>query len=314
MAEYVEVVEAGPGWTKVKDAEGNVLTVKGNRNWRNNNPGNIEYGAFARSMGAIGTDGRFAVFPSYDAGRSAKESLLFESPNYRDRSISSAINRYAPPFENNTNAYTSAVAASIGVDPSTPLSSLNAQQRRTMLDAMQRVEGWKVGTINGTPGTEMAFAPPTSAAPTSAAGMLGGFANSAIGGIGGLVAGGRNALMGQPVQLPEGPQMANWLTAGMSLPQKIGLGMAIKRATPRVASSSGPRGIGGLGFTTQVNNADRALLASNQVLPEHRQAVQKGRSSFVSTGGQVMPTRAMNGRVRRSYGDGGGSSNGSLVG
>ncbi len=46
----------------------------GSRSWRNNNPGNIEYGPFARSMGATGTDGRFAKFPSYEAGRRRKRS------------------------------------------------------------------------------------------------------------------------------------------------------------------------------------------------------------------------------------------------
>lgn len=149
MAEYVEVVAAGPGWTQVRDSDGKVLTVEGNRNWRNNNPGNLEFGNFAKSQGAIGSDGRFAVFPTYDAGRAAKETLLFESPSYRDRTISSAINRYAPPSENNTSAYVNAVAGAIGVDPSTPLSQLTPQQRAVMLDAMQRVEGWKVGTVNG---------------------------------------------------------------------------------------------------------------------------------------------------------------------
>jgi hypothetical protein len=48
----------------------------GDRNWRNNNPGNIEYGKFAISMGAIGSDGRFAIFPSEEMGRKAADTLL----------------------------------------------------------------------------------------------------------------------------------------------------------------------------------------------------------------------------------------------
>lgn len=42
------------------------------RGMRNNNPGNIKYGAFARSMGATGQDtGGFAIFPSAQAGIAA---------------------------------------------------------------------------------------------------------------------------------------------------------------------------------------------------------------------------------------------------
>jgi len=151
-------VRGGKGWTEIVMPDGKVVRREGSRNWRNNNPGNIEFGPFAQNAGAIGSDGRFAVFPTYEAGRAAKAKLLFESPNYRDKTIAGAINRYAPPFENNTNAYTGAVAAAIGVDPNTPISALSPQQREIMLDAMQKVEGFKQGreTVNG---QAMAYAP-----------------------------------------------------------------------------------------------------------------------------------------------------------
>lgn len=178
MAEYVEVVRAGPGWTEVKTSDGKIQRVEGNRNWRNNNPGNIEYGNFAKSMGAIGTDGRFAVFPTYESGRDAKSNLIFESPNYRNLSISGAINRYAPPFENNTNSYINQVAQAAGVSPSATMSSLNPQQRQAVLDAMQRVEGWKVGTINGAQAPAsalpiMSYAPQQQPASTPATRAIG---------------------------------------------------------------------------------------------------------------------------------------------
>lgn len=159
MAEYIEVVDAGPGWTKVRTSDGQVVTVEGNRNWRNNNPGNIEYGDFAKSMGAIGTDGRFAVFPTYEQGRDAKSNLIFESPNYRELPLSGAISRYAPSFENDTAGYLRQVAEAAGVSPNTPMSQIPLEKRAAILDAMQRVEGWKVGTINGRPGTDYAAIP-----------------------------------------------------------------------------------------------------------------------------------------------------------
>lgn len=141
---FVRVAGAGKGWTSLVGPNGEVRR-EGARNWRNNNPGNIEYGKFAQSAGAIGTDGRFAVFPSYEAGRAAKAKLLFESPNYRDKTIYGAISRWAPPVENNTNAYANAVASAVGVSLDTPISALSSEQRNAMLDAMEKVEGFRPG-------------------------------------------------------------------------------------------------------------------------------------------------------------------------
>jgi hypothetical protein len=45
--------------------------------WKNNNPGNIKIGKFARSMGAIGRDMQgHAVFPDAETGRNALRVLL----------------------------------------------------------------------------------------------------------------------------------------------------------------------------------------------------------------------------------------------
>lgn len=149
MADFLEVLDAGPGWTQVRNSDGEIVTVEGNRNWRNNNPGNIEYGDFARSQGAIGTDGRFAVFPTYEAGRTAKGNLIFSSPSYQDLTLEQAINRYAPPFENNTASYLNQVVNASGIPSSTIMSQIPQSSRGSILDAMQQIEGWKVGTMNG---------------------------------------------------------------------------------------------------------------------------------------------------------------------
>lgn len=73
------------------------------RGERNNNPGNIEMGAFAKSHGATGSDGRFAIFPSYEAGVRAQEALL-AGPGYVGggrNTIDAIISRYAPPGDGN---------------------------------------------------------------------------------------------------------------------------------------------------------------------------------------------------------------------
>jgi len=146
---FTGVSEAGAGYTIVTLPDGTAQRREGTRAWRNNNPGNIEFGDFAKSHGAVGTDGRFAVFPTYSAGRNAKQALLFDSKGYRGKTLSQAIHRYAPPVENNTALYISRVAKAIGVSPDVPLSSLTGPQRETMLDAMEAVEGFKEGTIDG---------------------------------------------------------------------------------------------------------------------------------------------------------------------
>lgn len=81
------------------DEKGPAFMVSGPRNRRNNNPGNIEYGIFAKKKGAIGTDGRFAIFPDEQTGFEAMKDLL-KSKSYRDLTIEEAIKKWAPAPEN----------------------------------------------------------------------------------------------------------------------------------------------------------------------------------------------------------------------
>lgn len=143
-----EVIAAGPGVTVVRTMDGEEQRRQGVRNWRNNNPGNIEFGPFARQMGAVGSDGRFAVFSTLEAGTKAKEELLFGAKSkYIGLSIADAIARYAPPSENNTEAYIQQVVQAIGGTPQTRMADLTSSQRKTFLEAISRVEGFKQGTI-----------------------------------------------------------------------------------------------------------------------------------------------------------------------
>lgn len=156
---FRKVLKAGDGSNMVERADGSVVRQEGARNWRNNNPGNIEYGQFAISKGAIGSDGRFAIFPDYDAGRKAKESLIFEGDGgqklstkgdygaglgYRNKTLTQAIAAYAPKEENNTAAYQSAVLASVG-GQNKKMADYTPAERAAIMDSMQKVEGFKVG-------------------------------------------------------------------------------------------------------------------------------------------------------------------------
>jgi len=127
---------------------GDQTRIGGDRNWRNNNPGNIVYGPFAMQYGAVGSDGRFAIFPSEELGRKAQDALL-KSKNYANLSLQDAINRYAPSNENNPRAYANQIARATGVDITKTYASLTPEQQGKVLDEMKRIEGGRAGTIAG---------------------------------------------------------------------------------------------------------------------------------------------------------------------
>jgi len=119
----------------------------GTRAWRNNNPGNIRGGDFANRRGAIGTAGGFAIFPNYETGFTALIALLCTS-TYQQLTMEQAINRYAPPIENNTGAYVTAVEKQIGVSRTTPMSQLSENNLRDFAKAIEKHEGYKEGNIS----------------------------------------------------------------------------------------------------------------------------------------------------------------------
>lgn len=149
-----KVINAGAGFTDVETVDGEQLRRTGVRNWRNNNPGNLEYGGFAKAKGAVGTDGRFAVFPTLEIGLKAKEDLVFGN-NYINLSIRNAIAKYAPESENDVNMYVNRIVQATRASSDTVLKDLTPEQRTAMLDTINKVEGFK-------PGTVVALAPTTT--------------------------------------------------------------------------------------------------------------------------------------------------------
>lgn len=122
-----------------------VVKEGGTKAWRNNNEGNIRYGAYAKSKGAIGQDkDGFAIFPNEETGRKAKEDLIFEGKNYKDKNLDDAIYRYAPPSENNTKLYQSKVLASVN-NQNKKMSEYTPEERQSILASMKKMEGYKAG-------------------------------------------------------------------------------------------------------------------------------------------------------------------------
>jgi len=128
----------GSGKTTVTYEDGSSATLTGPRPIRNNNPGNLEYGPFARSQGAVGGDGRYAVFPTKQIGWNAKVNLL-KTKTYQSLTLKDAFNRYAPPSENPN--YLRDLKSYTGFDLNRPMSSLSPSEFNQLVQAVAKIEG-----------------------------------------------------------------------------------------------------------------------------------------------------------------------------
>lgn len=143
------------------------------RGIRNNNPGNIEYGPWAQSHGATGSDGRFAIFPSAEAGIAAMQALLQNYQNQGLTTVRDMIGRWAPTGDgNDVNSYANAVARAMGISPDTPFSLSDPALASAMIGGMVQHENGSnpytsqqyASALSG--GTQLAYAgtPQTSSA------------------------------------------------------------------------------------------------------------------------------------------------------
>src|SRR3569832_2780970 len=98
---------------------GGVVVYNATRGLRNNNPGNIRKTATDWRGEVVGSDSAFETFATPEAGIRALAVLLRNyQRKYGLRTVRAIITRYAPPSENNTESYVSAVAGrqEVGAD------------------------------------------------------------------------------------------------------------------------------------------------------------------------------------------------------
>ena len=119
------------------------MTKKLPRGIRNNNPGNVERNK-DRWLGMSAdqsADSRFLVFDTPEAGIRALMRILI---NYQERhgikTMREAINRWAPPAENNSSAYVQHVSRLTGFDPDEPLDFLDREINVALARAIVRHE------------------------------------------------------------------------------------------------------------------------------------------------------------------------------
>lgn len=111
----------------IRDYEGS----PGDRNYRNNNPGNCRYSSigYDRSYGHVGRDPQnFAIFQDYETGfrylKNLVTSKILANP---DHTITQFFEAYAPASDgNNPSLYALHVAKQIGVSVETPVKNLLA--------------------------------------------------------------------------------------------------------------------------------------------------------------------------------------------
>lgn len=152
-----EIVTTSPGQTATLVDPGGGVAASGSgvpRGIRNNNPGNIEDSPFARSLpGYKGSDGRFAIFDSPEAGSAAQVALLGSYGQRGFNTVSKIINRWAPPSDNNpTGDYVAYVAGKLGVDPNQPLDLSNPQVASAVAQAIGQFENGQTGRTGGAQG------------------------------------------------------------------------------------------------------------------------------------------------------------------
>src|SRR4051812_16229286 len=101
MGKFVRA-EPGPGTSVIytDDRGKRFITIKGDKNFRHNNPGNLVPGAISKRNGQIGVVRGFAVFPDVETGRKAMIDSL--KSTYGKKSLSEMIKSYAPDHENDT--------------------------------------------------------------------------------------------------------------------------------------------------------------------------------------------------------------------
>lgn len=133
-------------------ADGQIeLRTGGSLSWRYNNPGNITYGAYAKSKGAIGEDpsNHLAVFPTYDVGRKAAYDLLFvDESGLKTKNIGEAMKIYAPTKDGfDPNTYTKRLTNELKIKNDVQLKDLSEVQRQKALDILATTDVFISGKI-----------------------------------------------------------------------------------------------------------------------------------------------------------------------
>jgi hypothetical protein len=118
-----------------------MFRVGGQKAFRNNNPGNVGYSSYMKQLGAIGVDadGK-SIFPDWETGDKAMKSLLKKGNAYVGKDIRGAIEAFAPPKYNPTEAYIKYVTEKSGLPENKKIGDMTDAEFQRVTDAMKEVE------------------------------------------------------------------------------------------------------------------------------------------------------------------------------
>lgn len=114
------------------------------RGIRNNNPGNIDEGSPWQGLASLSEmtvdqrrENRFCVFKAPVWGiRAIARVLITYQDKHKITTVKGIIDRWAPPVENNTDAYVQAVCKSIGVKPN---DAINVHEYSCMMPLVKAI-------------------------------------------------------------------------------------------------------------------------------------------------------------------------------
>lgn len=157
---YSKVISSGKGYVIGVTTDGKTVKVAGNRNWRNNNPGNLINPVGNTAQFVVGRDAyKDPIFDTYEHGLEAQRQLLFvpnsTRQNYASKTLRDAMFTYTPPVvekatgqKGDPEKYIKTIIAGVpGINANTVLKTMTLEQQRKMLEVIHRVEGYKAGTI-----------------------------------------------------------------------------------------------------------------------------------------------------------------------
>lgn len=106
------------------------------RGIRQNNPGNLRP-ASHKWVGELPAKDGYCVFDTPENGlRAAAKNLVNQQRFHKLRTIRGIISKYAPPSENDTEAYVDAVSARLGVDDEAELDMEKPDTLKKFLKAV----------------------------------------------------------------------------------------------------------------------------------------------------------------------------------
>jgi len=120
-------------------------------NSRNYNPGNLRPSSSYTWNGEVGQNGGFVIFDSPEMGtRALAKNLYTSQETHGNNSVREIITRWAPPSENDTEAYVQKVSKEMGVSPDDNLGSLrdNPATTKALVKSITKHEGGGLGIYN----------------------------------------------------------------------------------------------------------------------------------------------------------------------